>query len=542
MRYKKEVITIMVFLLLTLIFTQGIDVTDPGYSLTKQWQISENPEHYDMLAGSNFFGNIWLRLSSPNLFFARIGSALAYSSILWLVFSINEILFKKRHELITISSFLLLVSTATRVLTYNSIPAVFIVLGVYFIAKAMKENKNTLFIFSGASIALAAFSRLPFYLALILPLLTYFFRKHIQLEEKTAKELLKNFYLGAIPVATITLLIIWYNNGLPYYLGDMGRALGTLSNSSSTHSSSILIQSMAIGYTLAGISAILLLAYHAYLSKTKKLRTAILPILVIIVIFIIVRGEHIFSHAMYGHHNFMLVGIVLLASAITFKQKDKVLPILLIALFFQILQPLGSNTGIKMAHYSLFVTLPLSLIMLKKYSQKTKIFKVLPILMILTAVFITSTGIARDSHNRLELNHPMKTIPNIYTTKERAQAVDGLLTETEKLDLKGKTILCANGIPLIHYLTETNPLLSNPWPFLMQPEEFQQKLDHATPPEYIIKSDISMFERNWPKEKKEYNVERYIKNNQILEEYLKNYETVWSNQVFSIHKYSNKTL
>jgi len=72
-------------------------------------------------------------------------------------------------------------------------------------------------------------------------------------------------------------------------------------------------------------------------------------------------------------------------------------------------------------------------------------------------------------------DHPR--LRGIYTTPDRAKSLEGLLKELGRHIKPHQQILAYNSIPLIHYITQTQPTLTNPWPLLMNKKSLETELN-----------------------------------------------------------------
>ncbi len=80
-----------------------------------------------------------------------------------------------------------------------------------------------------------------------------------------------------------------------------------------------------------------------------------------------------------------------------------------------------------------------------------------------------------DKRNRIKQHYAVnnKHIKGIYTSQERAKAINELLEESGKYIKPGDYVLAYDCMPLFHYLTETKPYMRNSWPYLYMPGIFK---------------------------------------------------------------------
>jgi hypothetical protein len=157
-----------------------------------------------------------------------------------------------------------------------------------------------------------------------------------------------------------------------------------------------------------------------------------------------------------------------------------------------------------------------------------------------------------DISDRIYMTYSIdnKNARGIYTTKERAAAVNELLRETAKYVKKNDFVLAYDCMPMFHYLTETLPYTPNTWPWLYVPEAFKSALDHeksnsAKLPVVIVQK-MSTLANNWPQ-----NIANDIprtkpeqQRDSIMTEFITNnhYKSVWENVAFRIYLPEEKTI
>jgi len=109
----------------------------------------------------------------------------------------------------------------------------------------------------------------------------------------------------------------------------------------------------------------------------------------------------------------------------------------------------------------------------------------------------------RDLTDRFQLTTRLqhKRLRGIFTSSGRAESVNQLLDEIDRLVKPGDIILAYSAIPMIHYVTETLPALGNPWPTLMQPAELEVQLNGLWKSEsfsqLVIRTRTNIANRIW---------------------------------------------
>jgi hypothetical protein len=250
-------------------------------------------------------------------------------------------------------------------------------------------------------------------------------------------------------------------------------------------------------------------------------------------------------------------GVVILLSAIFLLIRpieDKNITLLLLAgITTMAITPVGSGSGLVKLFYGMWLILPLSILLTYKMTREVRsdaIFSIMhwlkPILpvMLILALFFHATNIYRDNQNRFELNTGFsdRSLSGIYSTRDRVKVIDELLSQLQKYANGGEKILAASSIPLIHYLTKTQPSLGYSWPgvsTLDKIRERQRSLEKAERlPNLFVLSKVSTRDETWPNATIDgeggdtIRILEYLKNEYINR--LK-YSLVWENSAFAIY-------
>ena len=241
--------------------------------------------------------------------------------------------------------------------------------------------------------------------------------------------------------------------------------------------------------------------------------------------------------------------------------------------FFAVVHPVGSSTGIHtVIIYSLWIAFPIALEYIFNITDTNIDLKIagkhgnfdfkLPVtrlqlqevrnfgigMAIFACLFYSFFYPYFDKSNRLDMLYAInsKYMRGIYTSRERATALNELLAESARYVKPNDYVLAYDCIPLYHYLTETKPYLRNPWPWLYQPEVFKMELDKSTAqmkslPVVVFQTVRTMGPNGgkWP----DYSVTETTLNwnlnkrrNEVLQDFLNSYhyKEVWANKAFKI--------
>lgn len=254
-----------------------------------------------------------------------------------------------------------------------------------------------------------------------------------------------------------------------------------------------------------------------------------------------------------------VLGLVYIVSAIAlvraWRQDDRTQFFALLAgLSMMLTVSLGSGNGIRNATNGLWLSLPMTLMVIQEIqleclgSSKPSIksdvlFTKLGIILLLAmSVAISYRYTYRDSNDRFEMrfsiDHPK--LRGIFTTKERAEVVQEVLDELGKYVKPGDYLLGYHTVSTLYFLTETRPYLYNSWPFLFEPDLLRHYLEKAgrERPEdpVVVRSKFSLQNFEWPRQKYMNQTSQYQENMRIMDKFLeeKEYHKKWENETFEI--------
>jgi hypothetical protein len=138
-----------------------------------------------------------------------------------------------------------------------------------------------------------------------------------------------------------------------------------------------------------------------------------------------------------------------------------------------------------------------------------------------------------------------KYLKGIYTSKERANMVNGLLRESAKYIRQDDYVLAYDCIPMFHYITATKPYMRNPSPYLYAADVFKKELDRAQHENgrlpVVVTEKIKTIGSgsNWPDSSSMHDAEWESRNqerNIYLNDFLNknHYQEIWANEIFRI--------
>ncbi|MCJ7740862.1 hypothetical protein MUP32_06160, partial [Candidatus Microgenomates bacterium] len=125
---------------------QGVDLSDTGWDLTKQWLVFNGgaATQLDMVFGSSFVGGLWNSLIPGNyLIWAYFGPVVLHSFIALILYLILASHFEKKLSFFAVLAITpLLLTPIIKVLNYNDMPAFFFLLIIFLVNKAYLSEKT----------------------------------------------------------------------------------------------------------------------------------------------------------------------------------------------------------------------------------------------------------------------------------------------------------------------------------------------------------------------------------------------------------------
>jgi hypothetical protein len=130
-----------------------------------------------------------------------------------------------------------------------------------------------------------------------------------------------------------------------------------------------------------------------------------------------------------------------------------------------------------------------------------------------------------------------------YSTAERVQVTDELISTIERETEPGDYVLMVNSIPMFYYLTGTRPALGQPWLFLQSEEKIMDfEGDRAEigeiKPKLFVYSKVNTRDRYWPRGDTPLKESDEKKLNYLKNQYITTYQYshLWENDAFSVYR------
>jgi len=578
MAYYEKILILAILILPWFFIWQGLDFTDTGYLLTNYRQIFNDPssvEYSYRIWLTNILGGTWMYLFGEQLGYLgfRIAGILIVYLIVLLSYLVLIPLFPRKTVLPALFLSVLFINRSEYLINYNILTSLFLAGSVYLLVKGLQKN-NSLWVFTaGFMTGLNTFIRLPNALGILLALsiLYWGYIKNISFYAglKTVLQFLSG-YAVSIFITMLIMKLLGYYEG---YLNILTYTFEMLNVPDGHHESGKLIEVLTRHYKWVfyniGFLPGVLFVLSLILNFSRRFGRNIIPYVIstvfsvflvnlfweslqsrFIVISIALAVQYIglmlilFGDA--GTHEFRLVSVISLIVLLTV--------------------PLGSNNGIYVSVYGMYLSLPIVfgcfwsvkevkinlLFGLPGSTGQTEIgfdSNILKIIKLMGVVLVTVFSIMsayqhtyRDTADRASMSSHVdhNLLRGVFTTRERAIVVDELLKALERYVDDGDYLLAYEQIPLVHFMTDTKPYLYNAWPMLYSPDKLKESLSRALKERpglpVIVRARGSTEEYEWPKVRKLSRDKNLIKNREIMDDFIAryNYNPVWRNSFFEI--------
>jgi len=556
---------------------QGLDVTDTGFAMTNYALIFTHPESISYW-GFNYWltdiiGGLWLHGFSQ---FGLLGIRFA-AALLMLICNILAYLIVRPYS----SSRTLLLSMFLSItfiermywLNYDNLTALFYLATALCLTLGLRKSNTTLVFLAGLVLGANFFVRLTNPVGILL--IVVIFVSGLLRRTPWVRQAVQTIaFLAGCSVSTAVLFI-----GMKW-LGQLGLFQQTLQTlfsiaggHTNTHSSSSLIVNFqtdewmalqSFGYILLGTFTLALI-----LLITRRLKLISVQVMLMsgLIIYLTVRYYPVLTdryHAMAVTVG-LLTGI-LLWSAWTHRRTNpdwSVICVLAFVILFVF--PLGSDLGIRIAGYGMYLAIPVAAQSLhemfthapRELSEKIQqprfalaftttewryLYSVVTGALIILAAITGYHYTYRDTSVRMAMtstvNHP--DLRDIYTTPTRAQVLQQVLNVLPKFVKPGDTLMAYEETSMLYYLTQTKPYMRTSWPMLYDPSRFTTILQEVstTNPRLpvVVRAIASTASFGWPDATALRDDYRHKEDRGIMERFLQlhHYRVAWQNTFFQI--------
>lgn len=575
MKKRKVYIVLSIVIILQIVLAfQGFDICDDGFVLTFYQQIFKNPEsvEYNFLYWfSGIIGGIWYKLfEDGGVLWFRFLAIIVNTSTFYLSYKLL-----KRYVNLDFLLFALVMALFVNdygFLTYyhNQLTAFMAVLIIYTLNAAVMKNNFLLYVVSGILLSINVFTRIPnlvlFSLVLVIPYAYYLKKMSIIKAIKPLSFLVFGSVIGLLMVyATLELLgqLDIMKNAL-FTIGDLGET------ENSSHNFGSIFKAPIFNYISITIETVKLILIVAILYLAKR----VLPNIKIVRILIYALAVLLFAYWFNTQNIYPIYCLCLIGSIMVLRLKKVQLELKLIgllSLLTLITISLGSAGGIKNSGYmAIWIGLPLFFYVIDNalsFFKESRIKKMnaffkkssvslhgflwsIIISFLILKTYNISQGAYFDIGSRFEKTYAINNslAVGVYTTERRANIINDLLLNLERFVKPEDYLFAYDKIPMVHFLTETQPYMYNPWVWIYDYNSFEKKLNKAEKEipvlPIVVQQKVETIYRfsepisDYMSTKKINTNFHSNERNAIMNSFLNrnNYKIVWSNDYFNIYE------
>jgi hypothetical protein len=527
--FKDNVVKIFlpaVFLWYLYFIPYGFDVTDTGFTLSKQWAIMNGKwkENLDLIAGTNLIGGIWLILpGAPFLLWARFGFVIVQTLISFFTFRIAGIWFGSQKAFFFVLFFTITTSYSQyyHTINYDNLPYLFLLISVYFGLKvsnpgnSFKKNR----IISGMAAVIAVFCKITYLPALfILPVLIYFLGRNGKEDGRSGRSTM--FYIaGTAAGFALVVAVLLISGSLSSYVSSITEVIfGSLSETHAADKAFALrdhsLRTLLAQYLRTALFimkntpfTVLLILLASFRFKDirygKALGLCVNACFAFLFYFRIFepegRPEQLYAGMLIFAVSFFISSLISIWSA----DINKILCIAAAGVIF-LLSYAGSDLDISTGFRSGAGVLLLSSVFLfadgassLRFSLKRTSYAV----MILFIIY----SVVKDYRPYRDYKYPMlrssfssPQLTVIQTNEPRALETDGLLNYLKGIEnITTKKLFVTKSNPLIYYITGTVYPYKTPWDTINDFDLLENSLN-SDPPEIFVLSLYTHRDPYWP--------------------------------------------
>jgi|GEM_PF-1461051 len=571
-------LTLLLVLWQLLLSFQGLDLSDTGFHLSAFRFIIDDP--YSVQYSMSFYlseilGFTWMQLlPEGGLFWCRIGGILFFTATYLMYY---RILTKETGNesaipgLLIISLFIM--KGGFECLNYDLFTMSGYALVIYLLFSGLKTSRGWLLFLGGMTIGISMFFKLTNVTAVLFLLLVPFY---LYLEGSRFQKYLRYGLLsvaGLVAGISVILVLIRLLGHWTLFFDNLAFLFEIASDDQASHGILPLLSSYATGLANAVVMLTVFLAVFlvaAWLSgrftrlqRNVSDRRTVFPV-VAIAVFSTILLMILFGNAFWSKVRYLLIGLVVLSGIqyVLDKSRSNTFRLLSAAgfiLFFT--ASLGSDSWIGKSLHGMWILVPLVLAdqqitriflplkMKLSVSQGRMIRSTLGLVILVTGILYAWQNTYFDAGSRWVKRHSVQheKLALIYTSAERARAMDELITEAFP-QLSGEYLLTFMDIPMVNYLAGKRPFISTSWPKLYyHPDTFASKLAEAVNKRKCLPAIIRQKQNigvvPWPAEQPEPGYLSYPAHlfkwpghgtilNQFIDKY--EYRVLWENEMFQL--------
>ncbi|MBP7557261.1 MAG: glycosyltransferase family 39 protein, partial [Chitinophagaceae bacterium] len=496
---------------------QGLDLSDEGFNAVFYRNIYSNPESVQysfMFWLTGVVGGAFDYLfPSLGLLGLRILGAITLTCTCLLSYRLLRPYLNKGALRLGLLFTLLVISNNIRIFHYNYLCMLLYMLCALFLLRGLTRNKPWLIFLAGVMVALETLARIPSIVNLGLALAIFYYG--ILYNYSFARQFRLALIYGAGFIGGLAAMIVFMKitNQYDNYIGAVKLVMEMGSGGASSHYGlSKLLKQFFVLYgssvkhglliVLPVISAAMICNLVTYRPAYRKPLIQLLT-LGIIAAFVWLIWTDTINHLMMV---FLLTDLATLGALCIFvSEKNKELKVLaLMGVYIILTYPLGSSDGIyTVGLYTLWIGVPIAVdyfnkwlrldsqwniqsrsenmrfSLLLKPEQLRTIGQVGTLLIFLALLRQAYYYPFFDWNDRVRMTAQVNNTytRGVFTTKERATAINELLAESGKYIHPGDAVLIYHSVPLLHYMTNTRPYLRNAMPWLYEGSFFANELN-----------------------------------------------------------------
>jgi hypothetical protein len=459
------------------------------------------------------------------------------------------------------------------VIHYNNISMLTLTVCAFFLFLGL-EKRSAVFVFcSGAALSLSILARFPNITALaFIGVIVYGNVTQKNLPSRMGKDLL-SFFAGMAAALAAALLLMKILGHLEIYLSSLGDLFFSSKEEFTHYANNDIVKRFLRHWAKALIIAFFVLGFSCLVNffsrKSRILR---------IVLFTAAALMMAALSYVYGWRKsdefiiFSTAGFIALSCGciVLFLgpgyRRQKILSLFSVLLICVL--STGSDTGMTVGAYGIIFGLPLVFWFWYEAPELSLLFSarekdggsprefrvtlgagdkknILGLFLILYAAYgapFLLRDVYRDNPIRWKMTAPVdhSLLKGVYTTPERAAAIESLLGALKNYADKGDYLLSFESIPMVNYLAETKPYLYNSWPILYLPSEFQRALTRARIERpglpVIVLAKVQIRSKTWPDHIGLSADGTAVEDRAILQAFIQkeNYRRAWENNAFQI--------
>ena len=568
---------------------QGIDLLDEGFHAVFYQRIFDDPSSVQY----NFFywfsgivgGGILKLLPGLGLWGLRLAGAITSILTILITYRLLRKIIPRGILQVGIAILALYINSEPKDIHYNTLSALFFFSAAALMLYGLKRKNNFMLFLCGAVLGLNVFTRLPNILGAGMALAIIYSGLIEKISIRDIVGRIAVFMAGFIISIGVIIYVMHSIGHLDIFIDSIkfifslttttGKQDGLAGSYGFGRLIYVLIKQHGISLSIVVFLTGLVLLYRVVLDVALSVtgNRFRFDMFFGIVVSIIALGLIFTDRIHIQYLTYLFTGFCVITSIITLSGSytNYVKLLSFLGLFIMLIHPFGSAPGIlTVMLYSMWISFPMGIALLqnvvhKKFeiqisigSQNWKLFitneaflkKVLlwfmAMILIICLRYIIEFPYFYDQHSRTEMVYQINS-PNtrfIYTSKQRATALNELLASSEKYVKKGDVVLAYDAIPMYYFMTEAKPFMPNSTPLFYTSIQFsvdlQKSLVKSGLP-VIVKQEIWTIHEGsgWPENIVELspleaplNKLRDSTLNLFLSDH--RYKKVWSNKIFSI--------